>query len=192
MPPAVGYIRTSSAGNVGFVKDSEQRQKEAINACAEHYKYEIENDAWFSDPGVSGIDPVDTRSGFLTMLTYCAAKNIKMVMFEDSSRLARDTITLEVAFEFLTNLEFKLMSAAAPTQFLDDNPTSKLVSTVLCAVGEFERNHTLKRLRRARNNVAQIKFRMGIKRTLLNKPKPQGRKSDIERYSALHININFD
>jgi len=53
--PAVGYVRTSSAANVGGDKDSEPRQQQAIERFAKSAGFQIVD--WFRDPAVSGADP---------------------------------------------------------------------------------------------------------------------------------------
>jgi hypothetical protein len=52
---AVGYMRTSSATNVGADKDSEKRQRAAIEGYAKRAKMSVTD--WFYDPAVSGADP---------------------------------------------------------------------------------------------------------------------------------------
>jgi hypothetical protein len=56
---AVAYIRTSSATNVGPDKDSDKRQRAAIDAFAKRAAFTVIGE--FSDPGVSGADPIETR-----------------------------------------------------------------------------------------------------------------------------------
>jgi DNA invertase Pin-like site-specific DNA recombinase len=80
--PAVAYLRTSSAANVGADKDSEKRQRQAIEAFAKRAGYELEK--WFNDPAVSGADPIDTRPGFAALLARVAG-----------SRVARQLLTQE-------------------------------------------------------------------------------------------------
>ena len=63
---AVAYLRTSSAANVGPDKDSDKRQRAAIQAYAKGAGYEIV--AEFYDAAVSGADPVGERPGFAAML----------------------------------------------------------------------------------------------------------------------------
>jgi len=53
---AVAYMRTSSAANVGGDKDSEQRQRAAIEGYAKHAGIVIVD--WFYDAAVKGADPV--------------------------------------------------------------------------------------------------------------------------------------
>ena len=59
---AVAYLRTSSRANVGADKDSDKRQRAAIEAYARAAGYEIIET--FYDAAVSGADPVGERSGF--------------------------------------------------------------------------------------------------------------------------------
>jgi hypothetical protein len=54
--PAYGYLRTSSAANVGDGKDSERRQQAAITGFAKAAGYRISG--WYRDLAVSGTDPV--------------------------------------------------------------------------------------------------------------------------------------
>jgi DNA invertase Pin-like site-specific DNA recombinase len=54
---AVAYIRTSSAANVGTDKDSDKRQRAAIEAFAKRSGYELTGA--FYDPAVSGADPIE-------------------------------------------------------------------------------------------------------------------------------------
>jgi hypothetical protein len=59
---AMAYIRTSSAANVGSDKDSDKRQRAAIEGFAKRASFALV--AEFSDPGVSGADPIEVRPGF--------------------------------------------------------------------------------------------------------------------------------
>ncbi len=58
---AVGYMRTSSAANVGDGKDSEVRQRKAIEGYVKAAGMVIVD--WFYDAAVSGVDPIETRPG---------------------------------------------------------------------------------------------------------------------------------
>ena len=58
--PALTYLRTSSAANVGTDKDSEKRQRHAMQGFAKRGGFEII--AEFYDAAVSGADPIETRA----------------------------------------------------------------------------------------------------------------------------------
>ena len=59
---AVAYLRTSSAASVGADKDSDKRQRAAIEAFAKRAGFTIVEE--YYDAAVSGADPVDQRPGF--------------------------------------------------------------------------------------------------------------------------------
>jgi hypothetical protein len=67
---AVAYLRTSSAANVGDGKDSEARQRRAIESYAKRAGIVIVD--WFDDAAVSGADPIESRPGFAAALTRIA------------------------------------------------------------------------------------------------------------------------
>ena len=189
---AVGYTRTSSATNCGFMKDSQPRQQDAIRACAAHFHLLLgnthdESDGWFADPSVKGTDDVHSRPGFVRLLEFCHATGIRDIVFEDASRLARDLITQEVAFNSLSKLGFRLYSASSPNVFLDEGETAKLVRCVLGAIHEFERSGVVKRLAASRARAAEGKFQLGVKRSLANTPKPVGKHSLLERWPELKV-----
>ena len=64
--PALAYYRTSSAASVGNDKDSEKRQRQAIESLAKRGGFEIV--AEFYDAAVSGADPIQDRPGFAQLL----------------------------------------------------------------------------------------------------------------------------
>ena len=56
--PAVAYLRTSSAANVGADKDSEHRQRAAVQAFVKRAGFEIAAGDWYYDAAVSGAEPM--------------------------------------------------------------------------------------------------------------------------------------
>jgi DNA invertase Pin-like site-specific DNA recombinase len=75
--PAIAYLRTSSAANVGGDKDSDRRQREAIAAFARRSGYEVVDK--FYDAAVSGADPIDARHGFAAMLKAIESNGVGAV-----------------------------------------------------------------------------------------------------------------
>ena len=55
--PAIAYLRTSSAANVGADKDSDTRQRQAIAGYAKRAGFELVGE--FYDAAVSGKDPIE-------------------------------------------------------------------------------------------------------------------------------------
>ena len=164
---AVAYMRTSSAGNVGPDRDSEQRQRSAIEAYARDADLEVVE--WFYDAAVSGADPIESRPGFTAMLERIAGNGIKTILVETASRFARDLMVQEVGFARLQSLGIGLVAVDDPRSFLDDTPTAKLIRQILGALSEFDKAMTVAKLRGARQR----------KRALTGK-KVEGRKSHAE------------
>ena len=145
---AVAYIRTSSAANVGADKDSDRRQRVAIEGFARSTGLELVGE--FNDAAVSGADHIETRPGFTAMLSYIASNGARTIIVETASRFARDLMVQEVGFAKLQALGIKLVAADSPSSFLDDTPTSKLIRQILGAVSEFDKAMTVAKLRGAR------------------------------------------
>jgi DNA invertase Pin-like site-specific DNA recombinase len=76
---AFAYLRTSSAANVGADKDSERRQRQAIEAFARRAGYELV--AEFYDAAVSGADPIEVRDGFAAMLKTIASNGVRTIIW---------------------------------------------------------------------------------------------------------------
>jgi DNA invertase Pin-like site-specific DNA recombinase len=182
---AVAYMRTSSAANVGGDKDSEARQRKAIESYAKAAGVVIVD--WFYDAAVSGADPIEARPGFTALLTRIAANSARTIIVETANRFARDLMVQEVGFAILRDLGITLIAADSPTSFLDDGPTSKLIRQILGAVSEFDKAMTVAKLKGARDRVRR------------QRGKCEGRKSYAERDGgqelvalarALHRNPN--
>jgi DNA invertase Pin-like site-specific DNA recombinase len=168
---AIGYMRTSSAANVGEGKDSEARQRAAIERCARQAGIAVVD--WFNDPAVSGADPIEARPGFAALLTRIASNGVRTIIVETASRFARDLMVQEVGFARLQGLGVTLIAADSPQVFLDDTPTAKVIRQVLGAVSEFDKAMTVAKLKGARD------------RKRASAGKCEGRKSHQEMNPAL-------
>ncbi|MEY9390652.1 DNA invertase Pin-like site-specific DNA recombinase [Bradyrhizobium barranii subsp. barranii] len=84
---AVAYLRTSSAANVGADKDSDGRQRAAIESFANANGYELVGE--FYDAAVSGADPIAERPGFAAMLDRIAGNGVRTILVESPDRFAR-------------------------------------------------------------------------------------------------------
>jgi hypothetical protein len=87
---AVAYMRTSSATNVGGDKDSEARQRAAIEGYAKHAGIVIVD--WFYDAAVKGA----ARPGFAAMLDRIASNGVRTIVVESPDRFARDPLPAAV------------------------------------------------------------------------------------------------
>jgi len=147
-------MRTSSATNVGRDKDSEVRQRAAIESYAKAAGYTIVD--WFYDPAVKGSDAVTERPGFKDMLDRIASNSVRTIIVESPDRFARDL----AGHDFLKNLGVSLIPATAPDFFLEDTPTAVLVRQVLGAIAQFEKASLVAKLKAARDR----KIAQGIRR----------------------------
>lgn len=146
---AVAYMRTSSATNVGEGKDSEKRQRAAIESYAKSAGYEIVD--WFYDAAVKGADSVIERPGFSAMLDRIAGNGVRTVIVESPDRFARDLAVQLAGHDYLKGLGVVLIPASAPDFFLEDTPTAVLVRQVLGAIAQFDKATTIAKLRAARD-----------------------------------------
>jgi DNA invertase Pin-like site-specific DNA recombinase len=163
---AVAYFRTSSAANVGSDKDSEHRQRAAVEAYAKQAGFEIVGA--FYDAAVSGADPVDLRPGFAEMIERLLGNGARTILVDSPDRFARDLMVQLAGHDLLKAKGITLIAASAPTFFLEDTPTAVLVRQVLGAVAQFEKATTVAKLAAAR------------KRKRLATGKCEGRKSLAE------------
>jgi DNA invertase Pin-like site-specific DNA recombinase len=164
--PAYGYLRTSSAANVGDGKDSERRQQAAITGFAKSAGYRIAG--WYRDPAVSGTDPVAERPGYAAMLEAlvgdgCAPSSLKALTGSPATSRCSSPVTT------ICGLGLDLVPASAPDFFLNDTPTAVLVRQVLGAISQFEKATLVAKLKAARDRKRE---RTG--------QKVEGRKSHLE------------
>ncbi len=164
---AVAYMRTSSAANVGADKDSEKRQRDAIQQFADRSGIEVSG--WHYDAAVSGADPIDSRPGFASALEHIAASGIRTILVETANRFARDLIVQETGYRLLRDQGIELVAVDSPGSFLDDCPTAALIRQVLGAVAQFEKAAIVAKLRGARDRKRRE-----------TRAKVEGRKSHAE------------
>ncbi|MCP4781082.1 MAG: recombinase family protein [Hyphomicrobium sp.] len=147
--PALAYLRTSSATNIGADKDSEKRQRAAIEAFAKRAGFEIID--WYYDEAISGADHLEDRPGFTDLLKRLKGNGVKTIIVETANRFARDLIVQELGFHALRELGCDLIAADSPNSFLEDTPTAILIRQVLGAVSQFEKGSLVAKLKGARD-----------------------------------------
>lgn len=145
---AVGYMRTSSATNVGADKDSEKRQRAAITAYAERAGVVVVD--WFYDPAVSGADPIEMRPGFAALLDRIEGNGVRTVIVEDASRFARELVTQELGILLLIKRGVRVLTATGDDLTDTSDPSRKLMRQIAGAFAEYEKARLVARLRRAR------------------------------------------
>jgi DNA invertase Pin-like site-specific DNA recombinase len=148
---AVAYLRTSSPTNVGPDKDSDKRQRDAIQAYAKSAGYVLTDE--FYDAGVKGADPIEGRPGFKALLERIRGNGVRTIIVEKADRLARDLIVQETGHRMLKAQGIEIIAADSPGAFVEDTPTATLVRQVLGAVAQFDKAMTVAKLRLARDRV---------------------------------------
>jgi DNA invertase Pin-like site-specific DNA recombinase len=164
---AVAYLRTSSPANVGADKDSDKRQRAAIEAYASISGYEIVET--FYDAAVSGADPVGDRPGFAEMLERLLSNGARTIIVESPDRFARDLMVQLAGHDMLKARGITLVAASAPMHFVEDTPTAILVRQVLGAIAKFEKTALVAKLAAARR-----------RKRVATGQKVEGRKSHAE------------
>jgi DNA invertase Pin-like site-specific DNA recombinase len=145
---AVAYLRTSSAANVGADKDSDKRQRAAIEAFAKRAGFSIVGE--YYDKAVSGADRIDQRPGFAEMLQQLATDGAKTIIVESPDRFARDLAVQLAGHDMLKGLGIAIIPASAPDFFTEDTPTAVLVRQVPGAIAQFEKASSVAKLAAAR------------------------------------------
>ena len=165
MTPALAYLRTSSAANVG--SDSDTRQREAIQSFAERAGFEII--AEYYDTAVSGSDALEARPGFAALLDRLEANGVSTVILEDSSRLARDLLTQELGIVSLIERKVRVFTTSGDDITATDDPMKVAMRQIAGAFAQLEKARLVAKLRHARE------------RKRLETGKCGGRKSHAER-----------
>jgi DNA invertase Pin-like site-specific DNA recombinase len=145
---AVAYLRTSSGANVGTEKDSDKRQRAAIQAFARRASLEIV--AEFYDAAVSGADPIETRKGFSELLDKIEGNGVRTVIVEDASRFARDLVTQELGILALIERGVRVLTASGDDLTETDDPFKVAMRQIAGAFGQLEKARLVAKLKAAR------------------------------------------
>jgi DNA invertase Pin-like site-specific DNA recombinase len=148
--PAIAYLRTSSAANVGEDKDSDKRQRRAIEAFARRGGYEIAEGDWFYDPAVSGDDAIESRPGFAALLDRIEADGIRTVLIEDVGRFARKLLTQELGIIALAERGVHVVTAGGDDLTATDDEMKVAMRQIAGAFAQLEKSRLVRKLREAR------------------------------------------
>jgi DNA invertase Pin-like site-specific DNA recombinase len=151
---AVGYLRTSSATNVGPDKDSEKRQRAAIERFAKVAGYELVD--WFYDPDVKGEDPIESRPGFSALLDRVENNGVKVAIVEDASRLARKLVAQELGVLTLSKRGIKLIASSGDDLTETDDEGRVMMRQIAGAFAEYEKRRLVRKLREARERTGKL------------------------------------
>jgi DNA invertase Pin-like site-specific DNA recombinase len=177
---AFAYLRTSSSTGVGADKDSDKRQRVAIEAFAKRAGFTIV--AEFYDAAVSGADPVVEREGFKAMLDAIAGDGVRTVLVESPDRFARDLSVQLTGHDFLKGLGITLIPTTSPDFFTESTPTAVLVRQVLGAISQFEKASLVAKMKAARDRKIAAGEKCGGRRSHLQiQPEVVALAKDLRR-----------
>jgi DNA invertase Pin-like site-specific DNA recombinase len=148
---AVGYVRVSTENQNGCDSFGLETQRDAIiKYCAAN---SLELVQIFEDPAFSGSLPPLERPGLHALLEVLKAGDIKQVVVTRLDRLARDTMLSLWLLKEIKKLGAELVSIAEPGRWED--PTQKLLLTMVAAFAEFEKSLISSRLSSGRKTKAR-------------------------------------
>jgi len=147
--PALGYLRTSSGANVGDEKDSDKRQKAAIEAGAARLGYEIVD--WYYDAGVSGDVPVNDRPAFCAMLDRIDGNCVRTVFVEHGDRFSRKMLTAELGIVLLISRGVSLFTARGDDLTNTDDEMKVAFRQMAMTFAQLEKTRLVKKLKAARD-----------------------------------------
>ena len=147
--PAVGYVRTSSAANVGADKDSDKRQRAAIAAFAKRAGFALMDE--FTDAAVSGADPIETRPGFSALLDRIEGNGVRTVIVEDASRFARELVTQELGILALIKRGVRVLTSNGDDLTDSSDPSRKMMRQIAGSFAEYEKARLVAKLKAARD-----------------------------------------
>jgi DNA invertase Pin-like site-specific DNA recombinase len=169
----VAYCRTSSAANVGADKDSEKRQRLAIEVFARRAGLEVVE--WFYDAAVSGADPIEVRAGFSALLDRIEGNGVCTVVVEDASRFARDLVAQELGLLLLIKRNVTVLTANGDDLTDTSDPSRVMMRQIAGSFAQYEKARLVTKLRGARERIRETAG------------KCEGRKSFAERAPELVV-----
>jgi DNA invertase Pin-like site-specific DNA recombinase len=176
--PAIAYLRTSSAGNVGADKDSEKRQRQAIAGFAKRNGFELVGEHY--DAAVSGADPIETRPGFKALLDRIEANGVRVVIVEDASRFARELMAQELGIVLLTQRGVRLLTANGDDLTDTKDPSRKMMRQVAGAFAEYEKTRLVEKLAAARKRRREDAGKCEGRWTRLKRLEELAKKADTD------------
>jgi DNA invertase Pin-like site-specific DNA recombinase len=199
---AVAYIRTSSAANVGADKDSDRRQRAAIEGYAKRAGFELVSE--FTDAAVSGADPIETRPGFSALLDRIERNGCRVVIVEDASRFARELVTQELGILALIKRGVRVLTAAGDDLTDTSDPSRVMMRQIAGAFAEYEKARLVSKLKAARERKrkadgkcegrkswAQINPALVQEAKRLRRKSPKGNQRSLREVAAELAKLGF-
>lgn len=149
MQNAIAYYRTSSATNVGSDKDSEARQRAAVEAYAKANGFKIVDS--FYDAAVSGDDDLVAREGFAKLLDRIESNGVRIVLIESADRLARKVMVQEVGIVAMQERGVQCLTSSG-MDLTDDSDEFKVAMRQVAGVfAQLEKARLVRKLKSGRD-----------------------------------------
>ncbi|MCP3444582.1 recombinase family protein [Bradyrhizobium sp. CCGUVB14] len=161
---AVAYIRTSSAANVGADKDSDKRQRAAIEGFAKRAGCVLVGE--FTDVAVKGADPIETRKGFAALLDKIEGNGVRTVIVEDASRFARELLTQELGIIALMARGVRVLTANGDDLTDNTDPSRTMMRQIAGAFHQYEKARLVAKLRAARERKREAGHKVEGRKSL--------------------------
>lgn len=183
---AIAYLRTSSDTNVGSDKDSDKRQRDAIQRFAAGNGYAIADE--FYDADVNGDDEIMSRPGFRALVDRIAGNGVRVVIIESANRFARKLVTQELGIAALNRLGVTLLTASGENLSESDDPYRIAMRQMGGVFAELEKRVLLKRLKSGRENKKRLTGKCGGRQTVAERyPEATKRAKYFSRYKGLSL-----
>ena len=161
---SVAYLRTSSGTNAGPDKDSEKRQRVAIQRYARRAGITVVE--WFNDPAVSGADPIEARPGFAALLDRIENNGVKLVLVEDASRFARDLVAQELGLLMLIKRGVRVLTAGGDDMTDTSDPSRIMMRQIAGSFAQYEKARLVHKLKTARDRKKALTGKCGGRKPL--------------------------
>jgi DNA invertase Pin-like site-specific DNA recombinase len=148
---AVGYCRVSTENQNGADSFGLEAQRDAIRRYCQANAIEIVE--IYEDPALSGSLPPMERPGLHALMETMKSGDIERVVVPRLDRLSRDTMLCLWLEKEIRKHGAELVSVSEPYRW--DDPTQKLLLTMVAAFAEFERSLISSRLSSGRKTKAR-------------------------------------
>ena len=155
---AIGYRRVSSRDQVNGTGLG--RQATQIKKFASENVFQLER--IFTEKGISGV--VEKRPAFSEMIAYADAHDIKIIIIEDMTRLARELLLQMQLATFIASKEIDLYSANTGeniSRAIYDDPMRKAMVQMQGVFSELERSTLTRRMKAGRDHQRETGKRNG-------------------------------
>jgi len=183
-----GYVRVSTENQNGADSFGLESQRDTIAKYCVASGLELIQ--IYEDPAFSGSLPPLERPGLHALLEALRAGDIQQVVVTRLDRLARDTMLSLWLLKEIKKLGAELVSIAEPGRWED--PTQKLLLTMVAAFAEFEKSLIASRLSSGRKTKARQGGYAGGKAPIGYKAERGGKALTLDEEKASTVRRVFE